>query len=885
MRGADATEGAFGVTGYMPNVKVKKPKLWDNILTGLSNMSPIFYPNRQSHLSLMGKAKRQMDEEAIADEKTWEQYYSKYVEAKVSVPTKLIEAMRNATADNYVKVFTEVTKLSPKQVEEILKKSPAYERNKNLGPQVQAEQLMAGYVQEVLNTTGEQLQQDMKVITDVVLKAGGNINNMINSETGELAKDKVLQEFKNVGENINKRYNADSLTSIGKAVSRIFASTSIEDELNKLSPVLEKPVASVENTNSTGESAIERWKKFLEKVKSEERKAMEQQKVSILKDEAKYYEMVAKDADNLSNVRIAASEKWYTKEVELINASLTNDKVANQEKARMDYLTAKGWSSMNKAQEEEFLTWYDTNYVEAINSIENKYYNEYLETFQSVMKARVDIIQQTYAKEEAIREKQLTGDLNAVKARLEAREEEAKLNLELATREKESGMGFLLFTEAEKTRMAYESERLVISEQLNAAKEEENRIYDELMDRQNMLNKLMKSEVMSREDINGLVANLKQALDTGAISAKTHNNILDMISGSLAKGAMSQEDYNKAIESLKQELAAAGLEVAKLQGIFNALQPPTFEGDWGQSMTESQAANLERFKTISSAALGYFNSVADVVTGFYDIQLEKMQTAYDKETELLEKKYAEEEELIKQREDTIKESRDAGLLSAEEADAQERLLAEQREAREKQIEKEKEARELAYNKRKSEIEVKMAKWKKAQSLLEIGQKTAIAIMNGAALPLPFSTIAIAAAAALGAAQAALVAAQPIPTYAMGTSNHPGGLAIVGDGGKQEVIQVGNRAYLTPATSTLVDMPKGAKVKSDISEYALSRLAKIDTAGFNKEDTLMFDAVLHSLTETGNIELNRINKTLGSMRATERFLVQESMRRVLTAKYK
>ena len=885
MRGADATEGAFGVTGYMPNVKVKEPKFWDKVMAGLSSVPSLFYSKKPSALSIMGKAKRQMDESAIAEEKTWDQYYNKYVENKISTPTKVIEAMRKATADNYLKVFTEVTKLSPKQAEEILKKSPAYERNKNLGPQVLAEQLIAGYVQEVLNDTGEQLQQDMKLITDVVIKAGGHVNNMINKETGELAKDKVLQEFKNVGDKVNKRYDADNLTLIGKAVSRIFASTSIEDELNKLSPTLDKPIASVESASSTGESAIERWKKFLEKVKSEEQKAIEQQKVNILKDESKYYEMVAKDADNLSNVRIAASEKWYTKEVELINASLTNDKVANQEKARMDYLTAKGWSSMNKAQEEEFLTWYDTNYVEAINSIENKYYNEYLETFQSVMKTRVDIIQQTYAKEEAIREKQLTGDLNAIRARLEAREEEAKLNLELATREKESGMGFLLFTEAEKTVMAYESERLVVSEQLNAAKEEENRIYDELMNRQAMLNKLMKSEVMSREDVNGLVANLKQALDTGAISAKTHNNILDMISGSLAKGAMSQEDYNKAIESLKQELAAAGLEVAKLQGVLNALQPPTFKGDWGQNMTAGQAANLERFKTISSAALNYFNSVSDVVTGFYDVQLEKMQTAYDKETELLEKKYAEEEELIKLREDTIKESRDAGLLSAEEADAQERLLAEQREAREKQIEREKEARELAYNKRKNAIEVKAAKWKKAQSLLEIGQKTAIAIMNASALPIPFNAIAIAAASALGAAQAALVAAQPIPTYAMGTNSHPGGLAIVGDGGKQEVIQVGNKAYLTPATSTLVDMPRGAKVKADISEYALSRLARIDTTGFNKEDTLLFDAVLHSLTETGNVELNRINKTLGSMRATERFLVQESMRKVLTAKYK
>ena len=71
---------------------------------------------------------------------------------------------------------------------------------------------------------------------------------------------------------------------------------------------------------------------------------------------------------------------------------------------------------------------------------------------------------------------------------------------------------------------------------------------------------------------------------------------------------------------------------------------------------------------------------------------------------------------------------------------------------------------------------------------------------------------------MGAAQIAIIAAQPIPKYAKGTDNHPGGLAIVGDGGRQEVIETDNGAYITPSVPTLVDIPKRAKVIPNIVDY-------------------------------------------------------------------
>lgn len=51
-----------------------------------------------------------------------------------------------------------------------------------------------------------------------------------------------------------------------------------------------------------------------------------------------------------------------------------------------------------------------------------------------------------------------------------------------------------------------------------------------------------------------------------------------------------------------------------------------------------------------------------------------------------------------------------------------------------------------------------------------------------------------------------------PRYAKGTDSHPGGLAIVGDGGEQERIDLpGGQSFFSPATDTLMDLPKGTSV--------------------------------------------------------------------------
>ena len=69
--------------------------------------------------------------------------------------------------------------------------------------------------------------------------------------------------------------------------------------------------------------------------------------------------------------------------------------------------------------------------------------------------------------------------------------------------------------------------------------------------------------------------------------------------------------------------------------------------------------------------------------------------------------------------------------------------------------------------------------------------------------------------AMGAAQIALIAAQPVPKYAKGTKDHPGGLAVVGDGGRSEAVVTEKGVFATPDRPTLVDLPRHAQVIPDI----------------------------------------------------------------------
>lgn len=248
----------------------------------------------------------------------------------------------------------------------------------------------------------------------------------------------------------------------------------------------------------------------------------------------------------------------------------------------------------------------------------------------------------------------------------------------------------------------------------------------------------------------------------------------------------------------------------------------------------------------SAAAIS--EGLSTMVIGMYDRQIEKIEEQQEKNEEAAEEEKERIEDLV-----------NSGVISTEVGEARKRAAEQTTADKNKELEKQ-----------KAEIQQKQAKWDKANSIIQATIATSLAVTK--ALP---NFVIAAMVAAMGAAQIAMIAAQPIPKYAKGTKDksHPGGLAIVGDGGKREVILTDSGAYITPSVPTLVDMPKHAEVIPDIVDYKKMALRSdammLDKMRRDKGDPVVVNVnndykSLERKMDVTNQGMSNLNKTLRKM---------------------
>lgn len=190
-----------------------------------------------------------------------------------------------------------------------------------------------------------------------------------------------------------------------------------------------------------------------------------------------------------------------------------------------------------------------------------------------------------------------------------------------------------------------------------------------------------------------------------------------------------------------------------------------------------------------SAIISIGNSLFQRQIDNVDAEIEANQEEYDAKVE------------------TIDALAEKDIITTEEAEARKRAAEEETSRKNKELEK-----------KKAELQTRQAKFQKAMDIAQTIAATSLAVTK--ALP---NFVLAALVGAMGAVQLATIIAQPIPKYAHGTDNHPGGLAIVGDGGRSEAVLVGDKAYITPDKPTLLSLPAGAEVVPDLNDPAfLSR---------------------------------------------------------------
>lgn len=286
-------------------------------------------------------------------------------------------------------------------------------------------------------------------------------------------------------------------------------------------------------------------------------------------------------------------------------------------------------------------------------------------------------------------------------------------------------------------------------------------------------------------------------VDINSEKAKELQERIDKIQAQIDQ--LSLDDANKKqeewIDKFKSGLSemndAARDSLGETAGIFEGLSDIMVGVAEKGKLTFKGAAEDVR------QSFGYLlKSVGKIVSGITSL----MTDIYDARIENVEKEQEANDEAYDKEIERIESLEENGAISTEEAEARKRAAEDKTAAKNAELEK-----------KKAALQEKQAKWDKANSIVQAGIATALAITK--ALP---NLVLAALVGAMGAAQIAVIAAQPIPRYAKGTKDHPGGLAIVGDGGKKEGIITDNGLFVTPDKPTLVNLPAHAQVIPDLS---------------------------------------------------------------------
>jgi hypothetical protein len=155
--------------------------------------------------------------------------------------------------------------------------------------------------------------------------------------------------------------------------------------------------------------------------------------------------------------------------------------------------------------------------------------------------------------------------------------------------------------------------------------------------------------------------------------------------------------------------------------------------------------------------------------------------------------------------------------------------AEGNQAQQERLEQEKAKKEAELRKKGQKEQIKAAIFQRSVAALSIILNTATAVIGALAPPPtglgPIAGIPLAVGVGvLGAAQLALTLAAPLPKFKDGTKAplSRDTMAITGDGGKHEPITLGGQLIgVSPSTSTLTMLPKGAEVHKDFESLASS----------------------------------------------------------------
>lgn len=543
---------------------------------------------------------------------------------------------------------------------------------------------------------------------------------------------------------------------------------------------------------------------------------------------------------------------------------------ANSYSEQISILNKANENLMSKININDLLESDDKTYEDAKKKAEE--YAEYIKKItEDLAKSRIELIADGRKREIAEIEKEYNDRIKAIKGN-SAKEIELRTNLEIL-----KGKAIAEINDKYDKELL-EIEKNNLENRLDSLGENSERELNDRLNIQLKLNDMMrdaeiKNAEKSGEDVSAIIDKygkrqndiIMQNLQSrfGLIEDATDKMIdrqetasieeYNILKSQYAKGKISREDYEKKTYEIGAKYAKARLQTmikevqaemalldpdsdkyADLEGRLANIQAQIDNISFDEAISKSEKAKEEFKEALSDMngaardALGdtagifeglstvindlaedgklSFKSLLKSIGQIMDGITSLMSDIYDAKIERIEEEQDANDEAYDREIERIEALNENGAISTEEAEARKRAAEDKTQRKNAELEKQKQA-----------IQQKQAKWEKANSIIQTTIATAQAIMKAYAMTGPIAgAIFSAIIGAMGAAQIAIIASQQIPKYAKGTKDHPGGLAIVGDGGKKEGVITEKGLFVTPDKPTLVDLPKHAQVMPDLS---------------------------------------------------------------------
>lgn len=297
--------------------------------------------------------------------------------------------------------------------------------------------------------------------------------------------------------------------------------------------------------------------------------------------------------------------------------------------------------------------------------------------------------------------------------------------------------------------------------------------------KQKQLNDELRLENEAFNKREGIYANLENAVEEREkrIAQIKKNYALEALNTQLQ--AVEQLLASEELSANKRAEYESQLSDIKLQ-ISNLNTESFIENDSKETLSTQE--KVEQIIDISSQLA---SALGDLANSIFEARIQKIDDEIAKNDEKYEKLFENENLSEKQRK----------ALSAKQ-------------------EKEREALE----KKKRKEQRKQAILNKALAIADVAIATALGIMQAYAQMGPIAgSVGAALVGIIGTIQTAAIIAKPIPQYAKGTDNHPGGFALVGEE-RPEVITEPNKAPYVVDRPSILDLPEGTTVTPSLAEY-------------------------------------------------------------------